>query len=43
VATLIGVGLNFTSLDAIKALFWSAVINRVAAVPIVAMNLQAGI
>ena len=37
VATLIGVGLNFTSLDPIKALFWSAVINGVAAVPIMAM------
>jgi len=28
------VGLNFTSIDPIKALFWSAVINGVAAVPI---------
>jgi Mn2+/Fe2+ NRAMP family transporter len=34
VATLIGVALNFTSIDPIKALFWSAVINGVAAVPI---------
>ncbi len=33
-ATLVGVGLNFTPLDPIKALFWSAVINGVVAVPI---------
>jgi NRAMP (natural resistance-associated macrophage protein)-like metal ion transporter len=36
-ATLVGAGLNFTSLDPIKALFWSAVINGVAAVPIMVM------
>ncbi len=34
VATIIGVALNFTGLNPIKALFWSAVINGVAAVPI---------
>ncbi|CAH1905189.1 NRAMP (Natural resistance-associated macrophage protein) metal ion transporter [Candidatus Nitrotoga sp. HW29] len=34
VATLLGVALNFTSIDPIKALFWSAVINGVIAVPI---------
>ena len=34
VATALGVGLNFTAIDPIKALFWSAVINGVAAVPI---------
>ncbi len=34
VATLMGVALNFTGLNPIKALFWSAVINGVAAVPI---------
>jgi NRAMP (natural resistance-associated macrophage protein)-like metal ion transporter len=33
-ATLIGVGLNFIGLNPIKALFWSAVINGLAAVPI---------
>ena len=33
-ATLVGAALNFTPLDPIKALFWSAVINGVAAVPI---------
>ena len=34
VATLIGVALNFIGMNPIKALFWSAVINGVAAVPI---------
>ena len=33
-ATLIGVGVNFVALDPIKALFWSAVINGVVAVPL---------
>ena len=33
VATLVGAGLNFTPLDPVKALFWSAVINGVVAVP----------
>ena len=36
-ATLIGALLNFSPLDPIKALFWSAVINGVAAVPIMVM------
>ena len=36
-ATLVGALLNFTPLDPIKALFWSAVINGVAAVPIMVM------
>jgi len=34
VATLLGVALNFVSIDPIKALFWSAVINGVVAIPI---------
>jgi len=34
VATLIGGALNFTPLDPVKALFWSAVINGVVAVPV---------
>ena len=34
VATLIGVGLNFTPINPIKALYWSAVINGVVAVPV---------
>jgi Mn2+/Fe2+ NRAMP family transporter len=33
-ATLLGVALNFSSINPIKALFWSAVLNGVAAVPI---------
>jgi NRAMP (natural resistance-associated macrophage protein)-like metal ion transporter len=42
VATVFGVALNFTSVDPIKALFWSAVINGVVAVPImVVMMLMA--
>ena len=36
-ATFVGALLNFTSLDPIKALFWSAVINGVSAVPIMVM------
>ncbi|QBB70147.1 divalent metal cation transporter [Pseudolysobacter antarcticus] len=34
VATLLGLALNFTGIDPIKALFWSAVINGVVAVPV---------
>lgn len=34
VATLIGIFINFTDLDPIKALFWSAVLNGVVAVPL---------
>ena len=37
VATFVGAIGNLTPLDPIKALFWSAVINGVAAVPIMAM------
>ncbi|WP_245727683.1 NRAMP family divalent metal transporter [Nitrosovibrio tenuis] len=37
IATLLGVALNFTSIDPIDALFWSAVINGVIAVPIMAV------
>ena len=37
VATIIGAVMNFTPIDPIKALFWSAVINGVAAAPIMAM------
>jgi Mn2+/Fe2+ NRAMP family transporter len=33
-ATLVGIGINFTSIDPIKALFWSAVLNGVVAVPL---------
>ena len=34
IATLLGVGINFSPIDPIKALFWSAVINGVVAVPV---------
>ena len=33
-ATLIGIGLNFTHVDPIKALFWSATLNGIIAVPL---------
>lgn len=37
IATALGVALNFTSIHPIKALFWSAVINGVIAVPIMSV------
>jgi Mn2+/Fe2+ NRAMP family transporter len=37
IATLIGVGLNFTAINPIRALYWSAVVNGVAAVPVMAL------
>ena len=40
VATLLGVGLNFSPIDPIKALFWSAVINGVVAVPVMALMMH---
>jgi NRAMP (natural resistance-associated macrophage protein)-like metal ion transporter len=36
-STLAGVGLCFTAIDPIKALYWSAVINGVVSVPIMAL------
>ncbi|QDZ29746.1 NRAMP family divalent metal transporter [Noviherbaspirillum sp. UKPF54] len=36
-STLIGVALGFTALDPIKALYWSAVLNGVISVPIMAV------
>ena len=36
VATIVGTGLDFTPIDPMKALYWSAVINGVVAVPIMA-------
>jgi NRAMP (natural resistance-associated macrophage protein)-like metal ion transporter len=42
ISTLLGIGLGFTPIDPIKALYWSAVINGVIAVPImVVMMLMA--
>ena len=40
IATLLGVALNFTSIDPMKALFWSAVINGVVAVPIMVVMMM---
>ena len=39
-ATAIGVGLNFTSINPIKALYWSAVLNGVAAVPVMIVMMR---
>ena len=36
IATIVGTGLDFTPIDPMKALYWSAVINGVVAVPIMA-------
>ena len=37
VSTLAGVALNFTALDPVKALYWSAVVNGVLAAPVMAV------
>ena len=43
IATIVGTGLDFTPVDPMKALYWSAIVNGVVAVPImVAMMLLAG-
>jgi NRAMP (natural resistance-associated macrophage protein)-like metal ion transporter len=39
-ATVIGAALNFTPLDPVKALFWSAVINGVVAVPVMVLIMR---
>ena len=39
-ATLIGVAVNFTELDPIRALYWSAVLNGVIGVPILGMMVR---
>jgi NRAMP (natural resistance-associated macrophage protein)-like metal ion transporter len=39
-ATLGGIGINFIDLDPIKALFWSAVVNGVVAVPLMVMMMS---
>jgi NRAMP (natural resistance-associated macrophage protein)-like metal ion transporter len=41
-ATLVGILIDFTSLDPIKALVWSAVVNGVVAVPIMAVMMWLG-
>jgi Mn2+/Fe2+ NRAMP family transporter len=40
VLVMVGALMNFTPIDPIKALFWSAVINGVVAVPIMAMMMH---
>lgn len=40
IATLLGIGLNFSPIDPIKALFWSAVINGVVAVPVMGLMMH---
>ncbi len=42
VASLAGIALNMTPLDPIKALYWSAVINGVAAVPLMVVMMLMG-
>jgi Mn2+/Fe2+ NRAMP family transporter len=37
VATIVGIIMNFTPVDPIRALFWSAVINGIVAVPVMAV------
>lgn len=37
VSTMVGAGLSFTPLDPVKALYWSAVVNGVLAVPVMAV------
>jgi NRAMP (natural resistance-associated macrophage protein)-like metal ion transporter len=36
-ATFAGIGINFSAIDPVKALFWSAVVNGVVAVPVMIM------
>ncbi|HEX7969667.1 MAG TPA: divalent metal cation transporter [Stellaceae bacterium] len=38
-ATAVGVALNFTPVDPIKALFWSAVLNGIVAVPVMVVTM----
>ena len=37
VSTVAGIGLNFTTLDPVKALYWSAVVNGVLSAPVMAV------
>ncbi len=41
-ATLVGMILNFTEIDPMQALYWSAVINGIAAVPVLVAMLLIG-
>jgi NRAMP (natural resistance-associated macrophage protein)-like metal ion transporter len=42
VATLAGVALNFTALNPVRALYWSAVVNGVLAAPVMAVMMLIG-
>ena len=42
VSTLIGIALGFTPMDPIKALYWSAVVNGVISIPIMAVMMLMG-
>ena len=37
VATIVGIIMNFTPIDPIRALYWSAVISGIVAVPVMAV------
>ena len=39
-ATLLGLGMNFTALDPMKALYWAAVINGIVSVPVLFLMLR---
>lgn len=41
-AVLVGVAVNFTGIDPIRALYWSAVVNGVVTVPVLAMMMLIG-
>ena len=41
-ATLIGVAINFTKIDPIQALYWSAVLNGTVAVPVLTLMMLMG-
>ena len=38
VSVFLGIGLNFTPVDPIKALYWSAVVNGVLAPPVIVVD-----
>ena len=43
IATMLGVALDFTSIDPIKALVWAAIVNGIIAVPIMAVMMRMAI
>ncbi len=43
IATLIGLGMNFVGIDPIQALVWAAVVNGIAAVPLLTMIARIGV